>query len=140
MCMVPNCSQRLSRPILWIVAVCATYWTHIHYSNCCLSLNGSLNRLWLPTHPPPPYTCHLCYYSRCEKVAQKPAVLAIYRITTFFHEKLFLRFGIYSSWGSYFGMSCHRWSPRTICGKLCCYGWSPRTKYGCHRWSPLNYP
>ena len=39
------------------------------------------------------------------------------------------------------GLSCHRWSPqngspRTICGKLCCYGWSPRTKYGCHRWSP----
>ena len=38
-------------------------------------------------------------------------------------------------------LSCHRWSPqnwspRTICGKLCCYGWSPRTKYGCHRWSP----
>ena len=38
-------------------------------------------------------------------------------------------------------LSCHRWSPqngspRTICGKLCCYGWSPRTKHGCHRWSP----
>ena len=38
-------------------------------------------------------------------------------------------------------LSCHIWSPqkgspRTICGKLCCYGWSPRTKYGCHRWSP----
>ena len=28
MCVVPNCSQRLSRPILWIVAVCAIYWTH----------------------------------------------------------------------------------------------------------------
>ena len=28
MCVVPNCSQPLSRPILWIVAVCATYWTH----------------------------------------------------------------------------------------------------------------
>ena len=31
----------------------------------------------------------------------------------------------------------HNWSPRTICGKLCCRGWSPRTKYGCHGWSAL---
>ena len=28
MCVLPNCSQRLSRPILWIVNVYATYWLH----------------------------------------------------------------------------------------------------------------
>ena len=28
MCVVPNYSQRLSRPILWIVTVYTTYWTH----------------------------------------------------------------------------------------------------------------
>ena len=28
MCVVPNCSQRLPWPILWIVTVCVTYWTH----------------------------------------------------------------------------------------------------------------
>ena len=71
MCVVPNCSQRLSRPILWIVAVCATYWTHT--TAVCL-LMVALTRLRLPTHPrqphppspsprphypPPPYTRHL---------------------------------------------------------------------------------
>ena len=62
MCVVPNCSQRLSRPVLWIVAVCATYWTHS--TAVCLLMVG-LARLWLPTHPrhpptpPPPYTLHL---------------------------------------------------------------------------------
>ena len=30
MCVVPNCSQRLSWSILWIVTVYATYWTHTH--------------------------------------------------------------------------------------------------------------
>ena len=50
MCVVLNCSQRLSRPILWIVAVCATYWTHT--TAVCL-LMVALTRLWLPTHP-----CH----------------------------------------------------------------------------------
>ena len=30
MCVVPNCSQQLSRFILWIVTVYATYWTHTH--------------------------------------------------------------------------------------------------------------
>ena len=82
MCVVPNCSQRLSRPILWIVAVCATYWTHS--TAVCLLMVG-LTRLRLPTpttphsltlplptphpptlqhppsnpHPPTPYTRHL---------------------------------------------------------------------------------
>ena len=28
MCVVPNCSQRPSRPVLWIVTVCATYTGH----------------------------------------------------------------------------------------------------------------
>ena len=48
MCVVPNCSQPLSRPILWIVAVCATYWTHS--TAVCLLMVG-LTRLRLPTHP-----------------------------------------------------------------------------------------
>ena len=30
MCVVPNCSQRLSLSILGIVTVYATYWTHTH--------------------------------------------------------------------------------------------------------------
>ena len=51
MCVVPNCSQRQSRPILWIVAVCATYWTHT--TAVCL-LMVALTRLHLPTHPPTP--------------------------------------------------------------------------------------
>ena len=48
MCVVPNCSQRLSRPVLWIVAVCATYWTHS--TAVCLLMVG-LTRFRLPTHP-----------------------------------------------------------------------------------------
>ena len=61
MCVVPNCSQRLSWPILWIVAVCVTYWTH---TTAVCVLIVTLTRLWLPTNPqspppPPPYMCHL---------------------------------------------------------------------------------
>ena len=56
MCVVPNCSQQLFRPILWIVAVCATYWTH---TTTVRLLMVALTRLRLPTHPPPPYTHHL---------------------------------------------------------------------------------
>ena len=48
MCVVPNYSQRLSRPILWIVAVCATYWTHT--TAVCL-LMVALTCLRFPTHP-----------------------------------------------------------------------------------------
>ena len=48
MCVVPNCSQRLSQPVLWIVAVCAIYWTHT--TAVCLLMVG-LTRLRLPTHP-----------------------------------------------------------------------------------------
>ena len=51
MCVVPNCSQRLSRPILWIVAVCATYWTH----PTAVSLNGRINPP-SASHPPTPPT------------------------------------------------------------------------------------
>ena len=81
MCVVPNCRQRLSRPILWIVAVCATYWTHS--TAVCLLMVG-LTRLRLPTHPPPhpPLAPHPLIHAICDitvtvkKVAQKPAVLA----------------------------------------------------------------
>ena len=56
MCVVPNCSQRLSWPILWIVTVCATYWTH---TTAVCVLMVALTRLRLPTHlviPHPPPT------------------------------------------------------------------------------------
>ena len=78
MCVVPNCSQRLSWPILWIVAVCATYWTHS--TAVCLLMVG-LTRLRLPTHPRHPPAQSLIH-AICDitvtvkKVAQKPAVLA----------------------------------------------------------------
>ena len=48
MCVVPNCSQRLSRSILWIVTVCATYWTH---TTAVCVLMVALTCLWPPTHP-----------------------------------------------------------------------------------------
>ena len=76
MCVVPNCSQRLSRPILWIVAVCATYWTHT--TAVCL-LMVALTRLWLPTHsrhPHPLPPTHPLIHTICDitvavkKVAQ----------------------------------------------------------------------
>ena len=79
MCVVPNCSQRLSWPILWIVAVCATYWTHS--TAVCLLMVG-LIRLRLPTHPRRPPPTHPLIHAICDitvtvkKVAQKPAVLA----------------------------------------------------------------
>ena len=81
MCVVPNCGQRLSRPILWIVAVCATYWTHS--TAVCLLMVG-LTRLRLPTHtrhprhPPAHPLIHAIYdiTVTVKKVAQKPAVLA----------------------------------------------------------------
>ena len=78
--MVPNCSQRLSRPILWIVAVRAAYWTHS--TAVCLLMAG-LTRLRLPTHPrhplPPAHPLIHAIYDitvTVKKVAQKPAVLA----------------------------------------------------------------
>ena len=77
MCVVPNCSQRLSRPILWIVAVCATYWTHT--TAVCL-LMVALTCLRLPTHPRRPLhpltATHplihaICDISLCEKSCSK---------------------------------------------------------------------
>ena len=50
MCVVPNCSQRLSQSILWIVTVCATYWAH---TTAVYALMVALTRLQLTTHP-----CH----------------------------------------------------------------------------------
>ena len=72
MCVVPNCSQPLSRPILWIVAVCATHWTRS--TAVCLLMVG-LTRLQLPT--PHPLIHAICDITvTVKKVAQKPAVLA----------------------------------------------------------------
>ena len=95
MCVVPNCSQRLSRPILWIVDVCATYWTH---TTAVCVLMVALARLRLPTHPatliphplPPTHPLiRICDITvAVKKVAQTPAVLATvanrnsYKITT----------------------------------------------------------
>ena len=76
MCVVPNCSQRLSQPILWIVAVCATYWTHT--TAVCL-LMIALTHLQLPNSLPPthPLIRAICDIAvAVKKVAQKPAVLA----------------------------------------------------------------
>ena len=50
MCVMSNCSQQLFRPILWIVTVCATYWTH---STAVCVLMVALTHLQLPTHPTP---------------------------------------------------------------------------------------
>ena len=86
MCVVPNCSQRLSQPILWIMAVCATYWTH----STAVSLNGRVNPP-SASHPPPPPPSHPRHFTptrpplihaicditvTVKKVSQKPAVLA----------------------------------------------------------------
>ena len=73
MCVVPNCSQRLSRPILWIVAVCATYWTHT--TAVCLLMVG-LTHLqgFPPTHPLIRAICDITV--AVKKVAQNPAELA----------------------------------------------------------------
>ena len=82
MCVVPNYSQQLSQPILWIVAVCATYWTHIT-AVCVLMV--ALTRLRLPTHPATPIPlppAHSLIHPICDitvtvkKVAQNSAVLA----------------------------------------------------------------
>ena len=74
---VPNCSQRLSQPILWIVAICATYWTH---TTAVCVLMVALTRLRLPTHPChplPPLIHAICHINvAVKKIAQKPAVLA----------------------------------------------------------------
>ena len=40
----------------------------------------------------------------------------------------------------------HNWSPRTICGKLCCHRWSPGPSMAamdgplCRKWSPTSKP
>ena len=96
MCVVPNYSQRLSWPILWIVAVCATYWTN---TIAIYVIMVALTCLRLPTHPPPPPPTHsptptthppppppppthpliraICDITvAVKKVAQNPAVLA----------------------------------------------------------------
>ena len=73
MCVVPNCSQQLSWPILWIVAVCATYWTHT-IAVCLLIV--ALTHLRLPTHPRHPLIRAICDITvTVKKVAQKSAVL-----------------------------------------------------------------
>ena len=53
-CVVPNCFQCLSWPILWIVTVCATYWTHT-IAVCVLMV--VLTCLRLPTFPRHPLIC-----------------------------------------------------------------------------------
>ena len=66
---------------------CLCHLLDTQYITACV-LMEALARLRLPTHPPsplpptsypPPYTCGaICDISRCEKVAQNPAVLTSY--------------------------------------------------------------
>ena len=56
-CVVPNYSQRLSRPILGIMTAYANYWTHTH---------------------PHPITRAICNITVSEKVSQNLAMLATY--------------------------------------------------------------
>ena len=53
MYVTPKCSLRLSQPILWIVTIYATYWTH---TTAVCVLMVALTRLRLPTNPPHPPT------------------------------------------------------------------------------------
>ena len=73
------------------ISTCPVDWVPFCHSlktqHCCMCPYGSFN---LPpaTHPPsthptppppthsPPITCYSWYYSRCEKICSKPAVLA----------------------------------------------------------------
>ena len=81
MCVVPNCSQRPSWLILWIVTTHATYCTH---STAVYVFNGSLNSP-PASHPPLPPTPHhpthtlmraICDVTvTVKKIAQNPAVL-----------------------------------------------------------------
>ena len=71
MCVVPNCSQQLSWPVLWIVAVCATYWTH---TTAVCVLMVALTRLRLPCHPLIRAISDITV--AVKKVAQNPAVSA----------------------------------------------------------------
>ena len=43
-CVLPNCTQQLSWHILWIVTVCATYWTH-GTAVCVLIVACDINKL-----------------------------------------------------------------------------------------------
>ena len=52
MCVMLNCSQRLSRSTLWIVTVCATYWTHTTAA-CVLMVALTPTFGFPPTLPPP---------------------------------------------------------------------------------------
>ena len=54
MCVVLNCSQRLSRFTLWIVTVCATYWTHT--TAVCVLMVALTPAFGFPPTPPPPLT------------------------------------------------------------------------------------
>ena len=72
MCVVPiaNCNQQLYQPILWIVTVCATYWTH---TTAVCVLMVALTCLQLPTHPLLRAICDITV--AVKKVAQNPVVL-----------------------------------------------------------------
>ena len=61
MCVVLNCSQRLSRPTLWIVTVCATYWTH---TTAVFVLMVALTPAF--GFPPTPHPCHPLTNAICD--------------------------------------------------------------------------
>ena len=56
-CAVSNCSQRLPRPILWIMTVYATYWTHttaVCVLTVALTPAFGFHPTPTPSHPPNP--------------------------------------------------------------------------------------
>ena len=71
MCVVPNCTQRLSLPILWIVIVGVTYWKH---TTAVCVLMVALTCLRSPAHPLIRSICDITV--AVKKVAHNPAVLA----------------------------------------------------------------
>ena len=64
MCVVPNCSQRLSRPILWIVTVYTTYWTHT--TAVCVLMVAFTDAFGFPPTPHPLTTTHPLIHAICD--------------------------------------------------------------------------
>ena len=56
MCVVPNCTQRLSRPILWIEIVLMSLNEHTVYVAVCVLMEGLTHFQLLPLfhYPPTP--------------------------------------------------------------------------------------
>ena len=64
MCVVPNCSQRLSRPILWIVTVYTTYWTQT--TAVCVIMVALTPAFGFTPTPNPLTTAHPLIHAICD--------------------------------------------------------------------------